>query len=244
MDIFKSWLVDKYIAHRGYHNLTDSPENSLKAFQNAIDKNYAIELDVHIISDGTIIVFHDNNLKRMANTDGYVENLKLEDLSTINLLNTDEKIPTLQEALTLINGKTPVLIEIKNYGKIGELEQKVIDILKKYKGEFAVQSFNPYSLEYFKKHAPHILRGQLSSFFKNNNQLSFFKKAFLKRMYFNKKISKPHFISYQAENLPNRFVSKFSNLPVLAWTIKTQQQYEKIIKYSDNIIFEGFEPKI
>ena len=244
MEIFKSWLVDKYIAHRGFHNLTDSPENSLKSFQNAIDYGYAIELDVHLISDGTIVVFHDNNLKRMANADGYVENLKKEDLEKINLLHTNEHIPTLEQVLNLVNGRTPILIEIKNTGKVGELEQKLLTTLRKYKGEFAIQSFNPYSLEYFKRYAPHILRGQLSSFFKNNKELSFFKKIFLKRMSFNKKISKPHFISYQAENLPNRFVNKFSNLPVLAWTVRSQQQYEKIIKYCDNIIFESFEPKI
>ena len=244
MEIFKSWLVDKYIAHRGFHNYIDAPENSLKAFQNVIDLGYAIELDVQVLSDGTIVVFHDSSLKRMTNKDGYIKNLRKENLKDIKLLNSDQTIPTLQEVLELVNGKTPLLIEVKNTNKVGYLEQNLIQILKKYNGEFAVQSFNPYSLEYIKKHAPEMTRGQLSSYFKSNSEISFIKKYFLKRMIFNKRVSCPHFISYKAEDLPNRYVKQYQKLPVLAWTVKSQQQYEKIAKHCDNIIFEGFEPTI
>ena len=61
MDLFKTWLVEQYIAHRGFHNNT-FPENTIGAFENAIKEGYAIELDVQQISDGTIVVFHDTTL--------------------------------------------------------------------------------------------------------------------------------------------------------------------------------------
>lgn len=242
MDIFKSWLVERYIAHRGFHN-ENAPENTLSAFKNAIKFGYAIELDVQQIEDGTIIVFHDISLQRLTGKDGYTKNLKKKDLKNLKINNTENHIPTLEETLDFIDGQAPVLIEIKNINKVGEMERKVWEILKNYKGEYAVQSFNPFSLEWFKVNAPKVLRGQLSSFFKGEN-IAFYKKYFLKRMYFNKKVSQPNFIAYDSKFLPNRFVSKYKELPLLAWTIRSQEEYMRVLPHCDNIIFENFEPKL
>ena len=87
-------------------------------------------------------------------------------------------------------------------------------------------SFNPYVLKWFKDNAPNIIRGQLSSFFKNET-LSFFKKVALKKMLLNN-VSQPNFIAYDAQNLPNRFVRKYNKLPLLAWTIRSQEEYMNI----------------
>ncbi len=242
MDLFNSWLVQVPIAHRGLHD-KQAPENSLLAFQNAINAGYAIELDVRMLSDGTIVVFHDDSLARLTGNDGYIKFLKKSDLDMLSLGESDQKIPTLEEVLSLVAGKTPLLIEIKNEGKIGELESRVIEILKKYDGKFAIQAFNPYVLQYFYKHAPEIARGQLAGFLKNQ-KMPFIHKFALKRMLLNKKISHPDFISYEGKFLPNRFVRKFKKLPLLAWTIRSQEEYMKVVKYCDNVIFENFEPKI
>ena len=242
MDLFKTWLVETSIAHRGLHNDL-LPENSIGAFENAIKNGYPIELDVHIISDGTIIVFHDDTLSRVTSKDGYVMNLTKDSLCEYKLLNTKYTIPTLDEVLAIVNGQVPLLIEIKNTGKVGELESKLLKTLKEYTGEYAIQSFNPLVLEWFKVNAPEIPRGQLASYFKDE-KISFFKKFALKRMIFNKKLSCPHFISYDARNLPNRHVRKYKKLPLLAWTVRNQEQYLKVVKYCDNVIFENFEPKI
>lgn len=241
-DIFKSWLVETPIAHRGLHDKTH-PENSLGAFQRACESGYAIELDVQLLADETVVVFHDESLSRMTGNDGYLKFLNKEDLKVLSLGGTKEHIPTFEEVLALVDGKTPLLIEIKNQFKVGKLEQKVIDLLKDYKGEFAVQSFNPFSLNYFKHHAPSILRGQLSGYFKGE-KLAYFKKFLLKRMAFNKNISEPHFISYDATTLPNRFVKKYKNLPLLAWSVRSKEDYLKVVKHCDNIIFENFIPEI
>ena len=200
IDLFKSWLVERNIAHRGLHT-AEAPENTLAAFQNAINNSTPIELDIQQLSDNTVVVFHDKKLERLTGQDGYLKNLTKENLKNYKILNTEHSIPTLEEALNLINGQVPVLIEIKNNEKVGDLERAFYNIIKDYKGEFAIQSFNPFSLEWFKKNAPQIIRGQLSSYFDEDN-LSFVKKVLLKKMFFNKKISEPHFISYNAKNLP------------------------------------------
>lgn len=241
MDIFKSWLVEKYIAHRGLHD-EESPENSLSAFEKAIEKGYVIELDVQQIADGNVVVFHDTSLSRMTGQDGYLKNLILEDLSACYLEGTKETIPTLQQVLDLVDGRTPILIEIKNSLKVGKLESATLEILKNYKGQFAIMSFNPYVLSWFKENAPEILRGQLSAYFKKD-KLSLVKKVVLKKMLLNK-VAQPNFIAYEAEHLPNRYVRKFNNLPLLAWTVRSQEEYMRVVKYCDNIIFENFEPKI
>lgn len=242
MDLFKTWLVETPIAHRGYHS-KNAPENSLAAFSSAIEKGYAIKLDVQLLSDGTVVVFHDESLARMTGNDGYIKYLNKDDLKALKLNGTKETIPTLAEVLALVDGRVPLLIEIKNKYKVGKLEQSVIDLLKNYSGEYAVQSFNPYSLAYFKKHAPNILRGQLSGFFKGE-KLGFLKKFVLKSMRLNKKVSEPHFIAYEASTLPNRFVRRYKTLPLLAWAVKSKEEYLQVVKYCDNIIFEKFDPEI
>ena len=240
MDIKNSWLCSTPIAHRGLHSAT-VPENSILAYELAINAGYAIELDVRPIDDGTVVVFHDNTLKRMTDRDGYVCNLSRADLEEITLANSDQKIPTFKQVLDFVDGKVPILIEIKNEGTIGGLEKSVLELLSSYKGEYAVQSFNPYSMEYFKKNAPHILRGQLASWFRKE-ELSFIKRTVLKRLWLNK-VSSPDFISYRGSDLPNKYVTK-TKLPTLAWTIRSNAEMEKVLPYCNNIIFENFTPVI
>ncbi len=245
MNIHDTWICKTFIAHRGLHD-DERPENSLAAFQNAIDKGYAIELDVREIADGTIVVFHDDTLGRMTGADGFINNYTYDDIKDLTLASSKEHIPTFEETLALINGQVPVLVEIKNYGKVG-FEKNVWKILSKYKGEYAVQSFNPYSLEWFKLNAPHVTRGQLACFFKSDNtkdyNVGFFKRFVLKRMLLNKRVSEPHFISYQVEDVPNRYVKKYKDLPLLVWAVRNEETYNRVKKYVDNIIFDGFIPQ-
>ena len=240
-NIFDSWLCNQYIAHRGFHD-EQNPENSLGAYEKAIQNGYAIELDVRLISDGTVIVLHDDSLNRVCGKDKYASQLRKEDLPSCKLFGTEYTIPSFEEVLKFVDGRTPLLIEIKQLEKIGELEKKVYELLKNYKGKFAIQSFNPFTLQWFKNHAPEIWRGQLSCFFKGE-KMSIVKKGLLKRLSLNK-IGEPHFISYHAEDLPNKWVKKHENLPILAWTVNSQQKYLRAVQFSDNIIFEDFVPKI
>lgn len=241
MEIKTSWVINKPIAHRGLHNF-NLPENSLPAFENSVEHGFAIELDVRIIDDQTPVVFHDEKLSRMTNRDGYVSNLKAADLCDIKLLKTDFGIPTLEQVLETVNGKVPLLIEIKKADQSFALEERVIDMLKAYNGDFAVQSFDPFSLQYFYKNAPQIMRGQLSSYFHHADfDTTRREKKRMKKLKYND-VSRPDFISYKITNLPNKYVTN-TGLPVVAWTIRSELEAQKSQKLCDNYIFEGFIPK-
>jgi len=233
-----SWLIKVPIAHRGLHTCDNIiPENSLAAFENAISNNYAIELDIQLSKDNEIVVFHDFNLKRLCNIHKNVNELNLSELKKINLANSNEKIPTLAEVLNFVNDKVPLLIEIKNETLSNILESKLDILLRSYKGRFAIQSFNPKSLNWFYKNNKEITRGQLSySFY--DEKLNFVKKFLLKNMFYNF-LSHPHFIAYGIEDLPNARVKKLrKKMPILSWTINSSSKLKKAKLFCDNIIFE------
>lgn len=239
METKTSWVVSKPIAHRGLHTY-EYPENSLPAFENSVKNGFAIELDVRIIDDQNIVVFHDDKLSRMTNRDGYVANLKTSDLNEIKLLKTDYGIPTFEQLLETVNGKVPILIEIKKVEQSFLLEEKVIDMLKSYSGECAVESFDPYSMEFFYKNAPHIMRGQLSAYFHRSDDMPRREKKRLKKLKYND-VSHPDFIAYNVNNLPNKYVTG-TGLPVVAWTVRSESEAQKALAHCNNYIFEGFIP--
>jgi glycerophosphoryl diester phosphodiesterase len=237
------WLRNIPIAHRGLHD-KNTPENSLSAFKKAIEAGYAIEIDVHLSSDGELMVFHDFNLKRMTGVDEDITSVSAEFSKSLKLFGSDETIPTFDEVLALIDTKVPLLIEIKNEKAVGALESKLNEVLQNYKGEFAVQAFNPFVLAWFAKNAPQITRGQLSGRFEDTT-LPFYKKFLLGNLLLNG-VSKPHFIAYESQHLPNLAVSfaKLLKKPILAWTVKSQENSEYALRHADNIIFEAIQPTI
>ena len=251
MDIFKSWIVEQPIAHRGFFNYTDAPENTIAAFKRAIEMHYAIELDVQIIADGTPVVFHDSELSRLTHKDGYVSNLKQEDLKNYKIGKSEQTIPTLKEVLEAVNGKSPILLEVKNNSlKPQDDCQKIYEVIKDYNGEIAIQSFNPYALEWFANNAPQYKRGLLSSLWRKKNKdvepdtpKSFLTRIATSHLWLFKR-AKPDFLNYEIRDLPNRFARKHKNIPLLCWVAYNQAEYTEGMKKSDNIIFQDFVPKI
>jgi len=233
------WLIKTPIAHRGLHSKT-LPENSIGAFLEAKKQGFAIEIDIHLTSDGHIVVFHDEDLFRMTGTKGDIRQKPLEEVKKLRLQNTGYSIPVLKEVLYLVGSEVPLLIEIKSVGKdaVGKLEDALIKELDNYKGEFAIQSFNPYSLEYIKNNRANFLRGQISQFFKQK-KMTFFKRYALKNMLLNKK-SEPHFIVYKIQDLPFKKVEKLKakGIPILAYTIAGRADLKKAKELADNIIFD------
>ena len=201
-----NFLKTNLIAHRGYHN-NEIKENTLEAFKKAIDNNYIIELDVHILKDGNVVVFHDDNLKRLTGIDKKIKDTTYEEIKNLNLLNTKQRIPLLKEVLKIVNGKVPLLIELKYDTKVGMLEDKVLEILQKYNGLYALQSFNPRTLIYLKKKNPNIPRGILVSDYKNT-KINIIKKIILKKMLLNS-IIKPDFISVNYNYLESKNINHY-----------------------------------
>lgn len=239
-----SWIKETPIAHRGLHT-KDIPENSLSAFENALKNNYAIELDVQFTKDKEVVVFHDENLKRMTNDTRNIEDVNYDELKNLRLGNTNEIIPTLEEVLELVDSKVAILIEIKDCKDYIELSEKTYEILKGYEGNYAIQSFNPFILEWYKNNASEVIRGQLSgTFTEGSESLNSFEKFVLKNMLLNFK-SKPNYIGYELEGISKSKLESLrkKGVPIIVWTVKNKEDMEKAYKYSDNITFENFLPK-
>jgi len=238
-----SWIIKDPIAHRGLHD-TVFPENSLGSFQAAIKNNFPIEIDLQLTKDQKLVVFHDYDLQRMCGYPKKVIDCDLDFLTKLTLLKTSELVPSLKDTLNLVNGQVPLLIEIKTES----FNKKIIDVLvselNDYQGLYAVQCFNPKMLHYLKKRYPSIIRGILSCEFKLET-FSFLKRIILSKMYLNFWI-KPHFIAYQFQSLKKLNIKKYQNknIVVLAWTLRSQDDTNKIKCYCQNIIFEGFIPII
>lgn len=239
------WLVNTPIAHRGLHDGNKYiPENSMLAFKHAVDHGFAIELDIVFTKDGKVLAFHDYFTTRLCGLDAKVSDLTLSEIKQLRLLDTQETIPTLVEVLEEVNGDVPLLIEIKNRNKVGYFENSIYDVVKSYKGEFAIQSFNPRSLQWFHKQRPNVLRGHLASRC-HGVKLPYYKRYISKNL-LSLVLSNPDFIGYKIEDLPYKAVTKArSKLPVLGWTINTNSKLEHAKLYCDNFIFENITvPKL
>lgn len=244
LNSYNGWLF----AHRGLHNnKTQAPENSIPAFRLAVDNGYGIELDVQLTKDDVPVILHDYHLRRACKTDILVADLTYKELQQYRIFKSNEKIPTLPEALACIDGKVPIIVELKIPKTAGKICSIVSKILNDYKGEYCIESFNPYGLLWYRKHYPEVIRGQLSSDFnkekKEGSKVQYF---ILKNLLFNF-YTKPDFIAYHhiyRKDLSYRICHRLYRSKTFAWTIKSQEELEDNSKYFDFFIFDSFIPKI
>lgn len=235
------WIATQPIAHRGLHDNNNAiPENSLAACAAAIERGYPIELDVRLLADGTAVVFHDADLERMTGQPGAIARCDRAQIDALRLLDTSEPIPSLNAILEFVGGRVPLLVEIKNEGSVGLLEAAVLAAIAPYSGPLAIQSFNPYTLAYFRKLAPEIPRGQLAGDFREVAALSGVQKFLLRNLCLSS-ISCPQFIAYDLRALPGlapTLARRAFNLPLLAWTVRDANDLAAARQQADNIIFE------
>lgn len=243
-----SWIIDKYIARDGVceEGLT---ENTLSAYDVAIKNKYALSIPVKMIDDGSLICFGHSSLSKVISSEsGYINKMTLDELKNFNLNENGEKIPTLREALDHIDGKIPVILDIKNDGMVGKFEESIITLVdnyikshKKY-GDIAIMSSNPYTLEYFLNNYPYVTRILKSGKFETKMYGSIPAKKLTKLKLY--KITQADFICYSHTDLPYRKIKKHKPAGVIAHTVFNQNQYIKVAPYCDNIIFSGFKPYI
>lgn len=240
-------------AHRGIHNNKENtPENSMLAFKKAVELGYGIELDIRETKDNIIVVFHDDTLKRMCKDDRRVDELTFDQLQQLTLLKTDERIPTLIDVLTLVNGKVPLLVEYKASlpgSPCSDICRRANELLKRYDGKYAIESFNYLVLDWYKKYMPHILRGQLGMGMQcydvalgkvEAKQISMHKRRMVTYLLCNY-IGRPHFISYRWQdiNLCVR-LNKILGANISCWTVTNKNDSDKLLETYDSIIFEGY----
>ena len=236
-----AWLWSRPVAHRGLHDAA-RPENSLAAFEAAARAGHPIELDVHRTADGHAVVFHDDDLSRMTGRPGRVADATLAELRALPLLGTDERIPSLDDVLALVHGRVPVLVELKAHPPYGLLEQAVRDTLRRQPGAYAVQSFDPWSLVWLRRHAPELPRGMLSCDF-HDEDLPRHHKLVLRHLLL-APLVRPSFIGYDWHALPHWAPTALRRLglPLLAWTVRTTEELSRARGLVDNVIFEYVQP--
>lgn len=221
------------IAHRGLHD-DKIPENSLAAFKKCVDNKTAIELDVQLLKDDNIVVFHDPNILRMTGIDKNIKELVVDDLNKIYLKETKEKIPLLKDVLKLVDCKVLLDIELKCDENSHKLENLLINTLNTYNGKVLLKSFNYKAVKYLKKKTDYKVGLLYSNVAKNTSKL---KKFFKENLNFNIFI-KPDFIGCNKKSINDKCILNFKG-PILVWTIKTQKEYDKFNSMNYGLIFEN-----
>ncbi len=225
------WLTARPYAHRGLHG-PGRLENSRAAFEAAIAAGFGIELDVQVTAEGAAVVFHDYDLARLTGGQGRVDTLTLAALQGQRLNGLDETISSLPDILALIAGRTPLLVEIKNpAGAIGPLCRAVAAAVDTYHGAVAIMSFNPRIPRWFARHRPHLTRGLVVTE-RDKGDL----RGRIAR-HLSRRLARPHFLAYDVRDLPSRFAAT-SRLPVLTWTVRSQDDEARAASHADQIIHE------
>lgn len=231
----------KLIAHRGLHS-DAIPENSLAAFKAAAKSGYAIELDVRLTADCRLVVFHDEDLKRMCNVEGKISHFTYEQLCCFRLLDSDERIPLLSDVLKLVNGSVPLLIEVKNGESTFEIQKRLTRIMKGYKGKWAVQSFNPFTIMLFRLFAKDVKRGVLISQFLKEKDVNSIVRYLCSFPVVWKTLAKPDFISCDLRSISFTQIEQAFNAgaDLFTWTAKGKELINEALKFSDSVIFENY----
>ena len=238
-------LRGKVFAHRGLHR-KDRPENSLPAFAAAAQKRYGIELDLHLLQDGTLAVFHDNDLSRMTGRNGMIEALTGADLPAYTLDGTAETIPAFADVLALLDNSVPLIVELKSAnGNARQLVDAAVAALADYTAPYVIESFDPRCLWHLRRRYPHIARGQLSqNFFDSDVSLSPLVKFLLTHLLTNL-LTRPDFIAYRFDHrhtLSVWLARHFWHIQGATWTLTDKAQFDKAVDEGYLPIFEQFEP--
>jgi len=233
------FLTRQPIAHRGLHDGNKSVwENTLSAFQRAIDAGYAIECDLQYAADAAPVVFHDDDMQRLCNIKADIRTKTAAELSLITIGGTKDKVPSLRALLRLVKGRVPILLELK--GRQGDddgFTSAVLEALEDYHGDVALMSFDTWLLAELKElESPRPLG--LTAQGTKEEEFAIHRKVMAE--------DGLDFISYNVMHLPNAFTTaeRAKGVPVISWTVRTPEQAEHSRHNADQMTFEGFDPRI
>ncbi len=236
-----------YYAHRGLHdNASDAPENSMAAFKKAVKKGYGVELDVQLTKDKVPVVFHDFTLERICRREGKVSDYTWQELKEFKLCDSQERIPLFADVLKTVDGKVPLIVELK----VEWMDISVCPIadrlLRQYQGLYCIESFNPLALSWYRRYHNDVVRGQLADGFLKSGEFKGILYFFLQNLLLNW-ITKPDFIAYNhkyADIAARRICRKLYRSMAVAWTIKNQEELERAKGQFDIFIFDSFIPTL
>ncbi len=241
------WLTARPVAHRGLHDAANGViENTPSAFAAAMAGNYAIECDLQLSADGEAMVFHDETLDRLTAAHGALASRNSEELKAISFKNTADRMLTLSELCELVAGRVTLLIEIKShYDGDTRLAARTCQVLQGYAGPVAAMSFDPVLVSALRTLAPGMPRGLVAENRrpKDSGVESGLGSAW---SYLREAVrSRPHFLAWSVRNLPSAapLIGRYVlGLPLLTWTVRSEQQRKTARRYASQMIFEGFRP--
>lgn len=231
-----AWLIAKAFAHRGLHG-ANVAENSRTAFAAAIRDGHSIELDVRLSRDGFAVVYHDADLERLTGRAGKLADLTVAQLGALTLAGSRDRIEPLPSILAFIARRAPLLIELKTDDDAHVAARLCLSVryaLEGYRGQAAVMSFDPAVGTWFATHAPEVTRGLVVGTASRHPVRSLRAHLHLRR-------AAPHFLAHDVRAFPSRFAARARRrgLPVLAWTVRSPQDYARAQAHADQIIFES-----
>lgn len=229
-------LIRQPVAHRGLHDGNVAIwENTLSAFQAAIDRGFAIECDLQYAADATPVVFHDNDMERLCRMKGDVRAKSSGELGLMSIGRTKDKIPSLARMLSLVRGRVPVVIELK--GRAGDDEgfaSAVLEVIDDYDGPLALMGFDHWLLRDLKELGTARPVGLTAEGTKPEDFIVHEQAMSLGL----------DFISYNIMHLPNDYITlqRSKGLPVITWTVRTADQEAHSAAHAEQMTFEGFSP--
>lgn len=231
--------LPKLYAHRGLHN-KNIAENSLTAFSAAVRGGYGIELDVRFTADFKIVVFHDKDLLRMCGIEGKVCDFTYDQLCCFSLNGTESGIPLLSDVLKIAGGKVPLLIEIKEDVPSFEMYRRLNALMKNYDGYWAVQSFNPFAMLWFRLFSKERPRGFLISKFEPKKDIMHVLRYLCSFPAVWRTIVKPDFINCDLRTIDFSQIEQAfkAGCSLYSWTAKGKELIREASKFSDIVIFE------
>ncbi len=241
------WLTARPLAHRGLHDAAAGViENTASAFAAAIAGGYGIECDLQISADGEAMVHHDDALGRLTEGGGRLADMSAADIKQARFKQSADRILTLGELCDQVDGRATLVLELKSrFAGDRRLAQRTADVLASYRGPAAAMSFDPALVAAVRDIAPRLARGIVAQ--RRYDNWPGLPPALARQMahLLHLPRTRPHFIAYAIKDLPAlaplaaRIILR---LPLLTWTVRSENERRRAAAYADQIIFEGWRP--
>ncbi len=242
-------FIGKCYAHKGLYLKDQSvPENSMPAFRAALARGYGIDCDVQRTWDGEAVCFCDTHMRAACGIDEKMVSFNYEHLKQLKLYGTNEHMPLLRDLLAEVNGKAPMMIEVKSPAGMEGISttcSAIYKVLKDYRGPYCIVSFDPHVLKWFRLNAPEVLRMQASMpyFDWRESERNPFRCFYMSRLLCNAK-SRPHMIAYSLgkKNIGFRLALRRGN-PLLLYTNNRRHRHKELMESCDMLVFEDYLPE-
>jgi glycerophosphoryl diester phosphodiesterase len=243
------WLTARPLAHRGLHDASAGViENTASAFSAAIAGNYGIECDVQISADGEAMVHHDDALGRLTEGSGRLADMTAAAIKAVRFKQSADRVLTLGELCDLVAGRATLAIELKShFDGDRRIAQRVADVLAAYAGPVAAMSFDPDTIAGLREIAPGLPRGIVAERHYSHPEWAPLPRSAKRGMAWLTHCgrTRPQFIAYSVKDLPAPvplIARALFGLPLLAWTVRSEDDRRRALRWADQMIFEGWRP--